>query len=37
MKDPDLLKAFPRSQFIEAKNEDYTPILNTAKEIGLID
>ncbi len=37
MKDPELLKRFPRSGFIEAKNEDYLPILETAKKIGLID
>jgi len=37
MKDPALLKAFPRSAFISADNKDYLPILNTAKQIGLID
>lgn len=37
MKDPALLQAFPRSGFISADNDDYKPILNTAKEIGLID
>jgi len=37
MKDPDLLERFPRSAFIEAKNSDYQPILETAKSIGLID
>mgnify|MGYP002636782334 FL=1 len=37
MNDPDLLKAFPRSGFIPAKNVDYEPIKNTAKSIGLID
>lgn len=37
MKDPELLNSFPRSGFIEAKNSDYAPILNTAKTIGLID
>lgn len=37
MKDPALLKAFPRSSFISANNDDYLPILNTAKKIGLID
>jgi phosphonate transport system substrate-binding protein len=37
MNDPDLLKAFPRSGFIPAKNADYEPIKNTAKSIGLID
>ena len=37
LKDPDLLARFPRSGFIEAKNADYQPILDTAKSIGIID
>jgi len=37
MKDPDLLKSFPRSAFIPAGNDDYEPIRKTAKSIGLID
>ncbi len=37
MNDADLLAAFPRSGFIPASNEDYKPIKNVAKEIGLID
>ena len=37
MKDPDLLKSFPRSAFVVAKNSDYAPIEATAKEIGLLD
>ena len=37
MKDPELLQAFPRSRFIEAGNDDYQPILDTAKKIGLIE
>jgi phosphonate transport system substrate-binding protein len=37
IKDPALLKAFPRSSFIPAKNSDYAPIERTAKVIGLID
>ena len=37
MKDPALLEAFPRSSFITASNDDYQPILNTARKIGLID
>ncbi len=37
LKDPELLARFPRSGFIEAKNSDYQPILDTAKSIGLID
>jgi phosphonate transport system substrate-binding protein len=35
--DPDLLESFPRKSFIPADNADYQPILDTAKEIGLID
>ncbi len=37
MNDPDLLASFPRQSFVEAKNADYQPILDTAKHIGLID
>ncbi len=37
LKDPDLLGRFPRSGFIEAKNSDFDPILETAKSIGIID
>jgi phosphonate transport system substrate-binding protein len=37
MKDPSLLEAFPRKSFVPADNSDYTPILKTAKSIGLID
>ncbi len=37
MKTPDLLASFPRQSFVEAKNADYQPILETAKSIGLID
>ncbi len=37
MDDPDLLASFPRSRFISASNDDYQPILDTAKKIGLID
>lgn len=37
MKDPDLLASFPRQSFIPASNDDYTPIENTARAIGLID
>ena len=37
MKDPDLLKQFPRSAFIPASNSDYKPILDVGKAIGLID
>lgn len=37
MNDPELLAAFPRSKFISASNNDYQPILDTAKKIGLLD
>jgi phosphonate transport system substrate-binding protein len=37
MKDPELLKSFPRTSFISASNEDFLPIEETAKEIGLLD
>lgn len=37
MKDPDLLASFPRQSFVEAKNADYQPILDTAQHIGLMD
>lgn len=37
MKDPVLLRSFPRKSFIKAVNTDFKPILDTAIEIGLID
>jgi phosphonate transport system substrate-binding protein len=37
MDDPALLASFPRSGFISASNADFQPILDTAREIGLID
>ena len=37
MKDPVLLRSFPRKRFIKAVNKDFKPILDTAIEIGLID
>lgn len=37
MDEPELLAAFPRASFIRATNDDYQPILETAKEIGLLD
>ena len=37
MKDPELLKSFPRTSFISASNEDFLPIEETAKAIGLLD
>lgn len=35
--DADILAAFPRERFVGASNEDYQPILDTARQIGLID
>jgi len=37
MKDPDLLASFPRQGFVPAANDDYAPIEQTARSIGLID
>lgn len=37
MNDPDLLASFPRQSFVPASNDDYQPILDTAKSIGLIE
>lgn len=37
LKDKKILKAFPRTAFIEAKNSDFDPVLVTARQIGLID
>jgi phosphonate transport system substrate-binding protein len=37
MKDPDLLKSFPRKSFISATNKDFKKILDTAKSLGLVD
>lgn len=34
---PDLLAAFPRSGFIAASNEEFEPIADTARDIGLMD
>lgn len=36
LKDKKLLGNFPRSGFIPASNEDYAPILETAKTLGII-
>ncbi|MGM0519587.1 MAG: putative selenate ABC transporter substrate-binding protein [Campylobacterota bacterium] len=33
----EILNAFPRTKFIKAKSEDFEPILDTARKIGLID
>lgn len=37
MTDPSLLKSFPRQSFVPADNQDYEPIEDVAKAIGLID
>ena len=37
MKNPELLKSFPRKSFIPASNNDYQPILDVARTIKLID
>ncbi|QQX82023.1 putative selenate ABC transporter substrate-binding protein [Shewanella sp. KX20019] len=37
MNDAELLKSFPRKSFVAAGNQDYQPIENVAKTIGLID
>ena len=37
MTDPALLSVFPRQSFVPANNEDYAPIVNVAKSVGLID
>jgi phosphonate transport system substrate-binding protein len=37
MRDPDLLKSFPRKSFISASNSDYQPIVDVGREIGLIE
>lgn len=35
--DPEILAAFPRSAFVPASAQDYRPILDTARSIGIID
>lgn len=37
IKDKKILGAFPRSAFIKATNDDFQPVLDTAREIGLVD
>ncbi len=37
MMDPDLLASFPRKGFITATNSDFQPILDTARELKLVD
>ncbi len=36
MNDPELLASFPRKRFIQADNSMYQPILDTAREIGIL-
>jgi phosphonate transport system substrate-binding protein len=35
--DPELLASFPRASFVPASNDDYAPIENTARAIGLLE
>jgi phosphonate transport system substrate-binding protein len=37
LKDPKLLAAFPRKKFVPASNDDYKPILQVGRSIGLMD
>ena len=37
MNDPALLEAFPRQSFVKAGNDDYAPIEETARAIGLLE
>ncbi|NVK40638.1 MAG: putative selenate ABC transporter substrate-binding protein [Oceanospirillaceae bacterium] len=37
LKDPELLASFPRQSFVPAANDDYGPIEDTARAIGLLD
>ncbi len=37
IKDPKLLAAFPRKKFVPASNDDYKPILQVGRSIGLMD
>ncbi|MDC0933055.1 putative selenate ABC transporter substrate-binding protein [Arcobacteraceae bacterium] len=37
LKDKNILSAFPRSGFIKATNADFQPVLDVAREIGLVD
>lgn len=37
MKDPELLKRFPRQSFVPASNADYEPIVSTATALGLME
>lgn len=37
MRDPDLLSRFPRKGFIPADNDDFRPILETARKLDLVE
>lgn len=37
MDDPDLLASFPRNAFVETTNDDYGPILETGRALGILD
>lgn len=37
MDDPELLASFPRKAFIAAKSEDFAPIAETARTLGLLE
>lgn len=37
MNDPELLNSFPRTSFISANNDDFKPVEEVARSIGLID
>ncbi len=37
IEDKAILDAFPRAKFIPASNDDYAPILDVAKQVGLIE
>lgn len=37
MDDPELLASFPRKAFVPAANEDYEPILETGRALGILD
>jgi len=37
MKDPELLKSFPRQSFVDASNDDFNPVEVVARSIGLLD
>jgi len=37
LNDREILDAFPRESFIPATNEDFLPVLETARSLGLMD